>query len=116
MKTQHDEQIDRAFRLSKQDAEWASILESKLKCFLYGAQISQQMDQLFGEEDARSATRRNRLGRMQSGMDRSVTHKLSGLSRAIETYWNDLDDTLKARIERTFEVTKKDDRTIVSFL
>jgi len=116
MKTQHDEQLDRAFRLSKREPKWTMVLESKLKCFLYGAQISQQMDQLFGEEGAPSSTHRNRLGRVQSGMDRSVTHKLSGLSRAIETYWNDLDDSLKARIERTFEVTKKDNRTIVSFL
>lgn len=115
MKTQHDEQIDRAFRLSKQDAEWASNLESKLKCFLYGAQISQQMDQLFGREDAPSSVHRNRAGRVHTGDDRSVTHKLSGLSRAIEMYWNDLDDSLKARIQRTFEVTTKDNKTIVSF-
>lgn len=115
MKTQHDEQIDRAFRLSKQDAEWASILESKLKSFLYGAQISQQMDQLFGKENTPSSVHRNRAGRVHTGDDRSVTHKLSGLSRAIETYWNDLDESLKARIQRTFEVETKDNKTVVSF-
>lgn len=115
MRIQHDEQIDRAFRLSKRDSEWTTILESKLKCFLYGAQISQQMDQLFGREDAPSTVHRNRAGRVHTGDDRSVTHKLSGLSRAIETYWHDLDDSLKARIQRTFEVTTKDNKTIVSF-
>ena len=114
MRAQHDEQVDRAFRLSKRDSEWTRVLESKLKTFLYGAQISQQMDQLFGKEDVPSSVHRNRAGRVQTGDDRSVTHKLSGLSRAIETYWNDLDPLLKARIERTFEVTTQDDKTIVS--
>lgn len=111
MKAQHDEQVDRAFRLSKQDSQWSASLESKLKMFLYGAQIEQQMDQLFGRDNSPDSSLRNRPG---IGEDRSVTPKLAALSRAIETCWSDLDANLQARIKRTFEVTTKGDKTIVS--
>jgi CheY-like chemotaxis protein len=116
IKRMHDEQIDRSFRLSKLDPEvnFVEALESKLKSFLYGMRISEQMDGLFGPGDAALLDSRGRSRRTRAGDERSVTHELAALSRDIATYWKDLDDTLKARIKRTFEVDEGD-RVIVSF-
>ena|SRR5688572_14999635 len=116
MKKKHDEQIDRSFRLSKMEPNWFRELEKKLVSFLYGTRIEAQMNDLFGQDDEPSFTARNRGGRVQSGEDRSVTHKFSALSREIASHWHELDESLQARISRAFEVTHKGNKVIVSFL
>lgn len=115
MKKMHDEQIDRSFRLSKLDSDYFKKLESKLKSFLYGTRIENQMDKLFGSNEEPAFSSRNRSTRARSGDERSVTHELASLSRSIAAHWNELDESLQSRIKRTFEVTTKDDRVIVSF-
>ena len=115
IKRVHDEEIDRSFRLSKGDDEWSLKLESKLKAFLYGIQIENQMNKLFGDDDEPAFASRQRSTRARAGDERSVTHELAALSRNIAAHWVDLDAGLQARIRRTFEVTTKDDRVIVSF-
>jgi DNA-binding NarL/FixJ family response regulator len=115
IKRVHDEEIDRSFRLSKRDVEYFLKLSSKLRTFLYGIRIQNQMDKLFGQDDEPAFSSRNRRQRASAGDERSVTHELAALSRNIAANWDDLDESLRARVKRTFEVTPKDDGVIVSF-
>jgi CheY-like chemotaxis protein len=114
IKRLHDEDVDRSFLLPK-ESEFALRLESKLKTFLYGIQIENQMDKLFGSDDEPAFSSRNRSRRARAGDERSVTHELAALSRNIAAHWDSLDGSLQARIKRTFEVTTSDDEVLVSF-
>lgn len=112
----HQEQVDpHAFALSKSDTDYAVRLERKIKGYLYGTAIQEQLDSLFGRRSAplfptakaRSSTRRG---------ERSLTHTLASLSREIELHWHDLDDQLQARIMNVFRVDAKSDPVRVSLM
>jgi CheY-like chemotaxis protein len=115
IKRVHEQNIDRSFALSKRDVEYFLKLSSKLRTFLYGIRIENQMDKLFGQDEEPAFAARNRRQRVRVGDERSVTHELAALSRNIAAHWEDLDESLQARVKRTFEVTPKDDGVIVSF-
>jgi hypothetical protein len=108
----HDEQIDRSFRLSKDDTTWFNTLEDKLKSFLYSLDVEEQLDRLFGSSEAPEFESRGRHDR--ASYERSVTHDLANLSRDISARWKYLDKGLQERIEAIFEVTKDGDGVIVS--
>ena len=120
IKTMHDEQIHRSFRLSKGDDEgeeeiWFELLEAKLASFLYTVQIEGQLDRLFGRADEAIFVNRSRMAGYHSGERRSITHDLGTLSRNISSRWPFLDESLQARIKRIFEVNEQGGKVIVSF-
>jgi CheY-like chemotaxis protein len=107
MKEFHDEQIDRSFRLTKTHGDWFGQLASKLKAFLYGTQIDEQISRLF-EFAANSE--------LESGTKHISTYKLAALSRDIVRHWSYLDDSVKDRIQRFFNVDSSTDPIRISLL
>lgn len=109
----HYEQIDRSFRLSKLDVDWFPLLESKLRSFLYGISIEEQLDALFGVLESPDFEFRSRNDRASLG--RSVTHDLAQVSRDISAHWVYLDPALQERIGKIFDVVQEGDDVTVSF-
>lgn len=96
--------IPSAVTISKLEVDWASQLLSKLKQYLYGMQIEEQMDGLFRADWGSTTSTRGRVGRDRVFRNGDVTHALANLDRDIVTHWDDLDNQLQARIQSVFHV------------
>lgn len=108
----HDKKIDRSFRLSKETG-YATELVKRLKPFLYGLRIEQQLNQLFngGVITGYPVS----AGRPRdSESDRSKTHELAGLTRDISNHWEYLEEGLRTRIKDIFNVRADGDEVTVS--
>ena len=115
VRTMHTEQIEPAsVVLSKSDADYAHKLIDKLKAYLYGRQIREQIDDLFGPNAVQFSPDRPRMSRLNASG--SMTHQLAPLCRDIVIHWNDIDDTLKKRIGSIFDVDDESDPIRISLL
>jgi len=117
----HQAQLDpRAFALSKLDVDYAGDLIRKLKAFLLGMRIEEQMEIIFGADMELSFAARGRMVPNRNTNGGSLTHSIASLTRDIEMYWKDLDMTLnkrlRERIERTFRVEEVNKQVRVSLL
>ena len=113
----HQVQIDpRAFALSKKDPDYSLDLIRKLKAFLFGRRIEEQMESIFGPDAELSFAARGRMNRGRGEIGTSQTHPIAALSRDIESFWPDLDPKLKERIKRVFRVEMCDKEARVSLL
>ncbi|HZF09890.1 MAG TPA: hypothetical protein VFE33_13960 [Thermoanaerobaculia bacterium] len=116
-RSQVEQPNPRAFTLSKEDPNWASVLVSKLKTFLYGSRIERQLKDLFGMEAAGDTLlRRNAHRSNVARTDGGTTHRLAGLFRDIEAHWTDLDPGLQKRISDILEVDVSSGECRVSLL
>ncbi len=101
----HTDPLDpRGISLSKLGASWTNELLRKIKGLIYGTCVNDQMDKLFGANDAAAPAARHRAQRGGTKGDDSTTHDLAALCRDIVAYWSDLDGRLKRRIHSVFRV------------
>jgi CheY-like chemotaxis protein len=102
----HDKQPgNRNFRLWKLEGDFAEQLVGKLKPFLYGLSIGEQMKKIFdlGEPPAYSYGQRGRFPNTDVGRG-SLTHEIAALSRDICAHWRDLDESTRADVREVFNV------------
>lgn len=83
----------RASLVSKMELDWPRKLLSKLKAYLYGAQIREQINSVFFAKPG-ATVRANAC----------MTHDLNALFRVIVRHWDDLDDALREEIKGMFQV------------
>ena len=108
----HHEQIDpRAFALSKLKNDYGDDLIRKLKAFLFGMRIEEQIESIFGQDAELSFSARGRM-RNRPKTGGSLTHSIAALSRDIESYWYALDHQLQERIRRIFRVETFDEKEV----
>jgi CheY-like chemotaxis protein len=103
----HQEEIHpQSFALAKSDGRYAIELVKKLRTFLYGKRIEEQMNLLFGEQAELSyiARGRGRAVPNRSKIERDSTLDIASLRRDIVAHWPDLDERLKERIQLVFRV------------
>jgi CheY-like chemotaxis protein len=100
----HESRPDLSFRLTKGRGFAKSLLE-RLRPFLYGLRIEQQLDTLFISEVATGYPAEAVMKREVGGA-RSKTHELAALMRDISSHWEFLDEGLKTRICDIFRVTE----------
>lgn len=108
----HQEQINpKALVFSKADSEYALKLVERLRAFLYGMRIEEQIALVFGEmQELGFATKggtersrsRARAKRSRSRAQRSLTHDIAALRRDITAHWHYLDEQLQDRIRIFF--------------
>lgn len=109
----HDKEIDRSFRLSKAETDYATQLVERLRPFLYGLRIEQQIDDLFNGGGGTGYPVMSLRTRDSVG-DRSKTHELAALTRDISNHWESLDEGLRTRIKDIFNITVEGDEITVS--
>lgn len=80
-------------------AYWTVKLLEEVKAHLYGQVIERQLISLFGLFSVEGLTQRG-----MSPARGSLTHGLAALSRDIVTYWRDLSESTKSKIEKYFIV------------
>ncbi|OGW16671.1 MAG: hypothetical protein A3G93_00470 [Nitrospinae bacterium RIFCSPLOWO2_12_FULL_45_22] len=104
-----DRRDSSAALISKDEVDWPSELVKKLKEFLYGTRIEEQINNLFRKQPVsayREPIYRRRTGTIGNG---SVTHELAALFRDILENWTALDDRLRTRIMSLFRVDTSSD-------
>lgn len=117
MRRVHQSGIDpRAFTLEKTKAGYVRELITKLKAFLFGMRIEEQLNMIFGEERELSFAARRRAARLQTRSPRSLTVDLRALRRDIASHWHDLDESLQEKIKRLFRIDDKSEPVRVSLL
>lgn len=87
--------------LSKLELDWSLQLVKRLRSFLYGRRIEQQFDQLFSFAPPGETTSRFRP-RYSGG----VTHPVAALSRDIIAHWDELDESLRLKLQRYMNVVE----------
>jgi CheY-like chemotaxis protein len=113
----HQSQIDpHAFILEKTKARYVTELINKLKAFLFGRRIEEQLNMIFGEEKELSFAARGRAIRLHSRSPRSLTVDMRTLRRDIVSHWHDLDERLQEKIKQIFRVDEKSEPVRVSLL
>lgn len=96
------------------DANYPVQLIRKLKAFLYGARIEEQIDKLFGWASGSESEGRKTQSSLR---DRRVTtHQLAALNRDIVSHWRDLDGPVKERVQKLFDVDGSADPIRISLL
>jgi CheY-like chemotaxis protein len=101
----HEEQIDPwALIFSKADSEYALNLVERLRAFLYGMRIEEQMAHVFGVPQGLAFAARGRIERARSRAERSLTHDIAALRRDIVAHWHYLDERLQNHIRKFFRV------------
>ncbi|MBI1766715.1 MAG: response regulator [Acidobacteria bacterium] len=92
----HSGTKDPRVELIAKTAYWPEALLGEMKAYLYGKLLETPLDKLFRGQSATTA----------AGEGGSLTHELATLSRDIATYWEDLNETTKTRVQQLFHVTK----------
>lgn len=101
----HEEQIDPwALIFSKADSEYALNLVERLRAFLYGMRIEEQITHVFGGSSELAFAARGRVERTRSRAERSLTHDIAALRRDIVTHWHYLDKPIQNLIRKYFRV------------
>lgn len=101
----HQEQVDpRALVFSKAEGDYALKLIERLRAFLYGMRIEEQMAQVFDEPRELAFAARGRIERARSRGGRSLTHDIAALRRDIVAHWHYLDKQLQNDIRKFFRV------------
>ena len=109
----HTELVDKSIVLSKSH-DFGQVLCDKLKAFLFGQQVEEQMDQMFKRAEA-DAEQIIRLRQRPRGTG-SLTHELAALCRDIARHWNDLDERCRARVRTVFYIDDTKEPVRVSLL
>ena len=105
LKAHHDHRRDAQGELiSKADDDWPEQLIVKVKSYLYGSLIDQQMDNLFGMSNTPNSVWER--GGMYNNVNKSghLTHDLAALTRDIVKYWDELEEPIRKRIKEKFDV------------
>lgn len=109
----HTEVIDKSFVLSKR-AHFAQELSGRLKAFLFGQQLEERMDDVFGPFQA-GEQGVSRIPRRPESVA-SLTHELAALCREVATHWHDLDERTQTRVRAIFYVDDTTETIRVSLL
>jgi CheY-like chemotaxis protein len=104
------------FFVSKMDSKWGEILIERLKAFLYGKRIEEQMDALFGAASGSGSTIGGIALRRPASRLGGVTQRLAALTQDIEEHWRDLSKSVKSRVQSTFVVEATGEEIRVSLL
>jgi hypothetical protein len=114
LETVHDRRIDRSFRLAKKPGFSRELID-RLKPFLYGLRIKEQLNKLFNGGVLGGSTMMGERLR-EPASDRSITHELAALTRDIASHWKYLDKGLQEQIKEIFNVkVNKNEVTISLF-
>jgi CheY-like chemotaxis protein len=104
----HQEQVNpRALVFSKAEGDYSIKLVERLRAFLYGMRIEEQMAHVFGEPQELAFAARGRVERARSRGGRSLTHDIAALRRDIVAHWHYLDEQLQNQIRQFFRVDDK---------
>lgn len=104
----HEEQFDAGgLVFSKAEGEYALNLVERLRAFLYGKRIKEQLAHVFNEPQALAYAARGRVERARSRSERSLTHDIAALRRDIVAHWHCLDEQIRNDIRKFFRVDDK---------